>query len=81
MFTAFALSISHAFALHAVMRRYITGTDVVSWNLNRKAEWWWEPLPSPMITWFIAVVAYSLVISIAVSYINDISKKSQQPQP
>ena len=80
VFTAFALSISHAFALHAVMRRYITGTDVVSWNLNRKAEWWWEPLPSPMITWLIAVVAYSLVISIAVSYMNDISKKSQQPQ-
>jgi hypothetical protein len=80
IFTAFALSIAHAFALHAVMRRYITGTDVVSWNLNRKAEWWWEPLPSPMTTWFIAVLAYSLVISIAVSYINDISKKSLQQQ-
>lgn len=80
IFIATGLSIGHAFALHQVMRRYITGTDVVSWNLNRKAEWWWEPLPSPMVTWFIAVVAYSLMISIAVSYVNEISKKSQQLQ-
>ena len=80
IFTAFALTIAHAFALHAVMRRYITGTDVVSWNLNRNAEWWWDPLPSPMLTWFIASLAYAITISIAVNYLNEIAKKSAQPQ-
>jgi len=80
IFTAFALTIAHAFALHAVMRRYITGTDVVSWNLNRQAEWWWDPLPSPMLTWLIASLAYAITISIAVNYLNEIAKKSAQPQ-
>jgi hypothetical protein len=72
--------VAHTFALHAVMRRYITGTDVVSWNLNRKAEWWWDPLPSPMLTWFIASLAYAITISVAVNYLNEIAKKSAQPQ-
>ena len=77
IFIATSLSIAHAFALHYVMRRYITGTDVVSWNLNRNAEWWWDPLPSPMTTWFIGSFAYILMISIAITYLSNLAKKSQ----
>lgn len=80
IFVATSLSIANAFALHYVMRRYITGTDVVSWNLNRNAEWWWEPLPSPMTTWFIGSFAYILMISIAIAYLSNLTKKSQLPQ-
>jgi len=80
IFTAASLIIAQAFALHAVMRRYITGSDVISWNLNRRPEWWWDPLPSPMLTWFIASLAYAITISIAINYLNEIAKKSAQPQ-
>ncbi len=77
IFVATALSIANSFALHYVMRRYITGTDVVSWNLNRNAEWWWEPLPSPMATWFIGTIAYMTLVSIAIYYLSYLAKKSE----
>jgi hypothetical protein len=33
-----------------------------------------------MLTWLIASLAYAITISIAVNYLNEIAKKSAQPQ-
>lgn len=73
------LSIAHSFGLHSVMRRYVTGTDVISLNLNN-AEWWWNSDPNPMATWILGSFSYTFLLIVAVVYVNKLSKKSKQPQ-
>lgn len=58
----FALAISHAFALHYTMRRFITGTDVIGYNLNKNAEWWWGFAPAPLTSWAVASLGFSLAL-------------------
>jgi hypothetical protein len=45
------LAVAHAIALHAVIRRYVTGVDVTGWNLDANREWWWDVPMGPMATW------------------------------
>ena len=52
------ISISNSVALHQTMRRYITGVDVIGWDLNRNAEWWWSVGPSPMTVWLVGSCAF-----------------------
>jgi len=52
--------LANAFALHAHIRRYVTGSDVVGWNLNRDAEWWWPFGPAPMTTWLLGSAAFAV---------------------
>lgn len=56
-----ALSIAQAVALHSVMRRYITGSDVGDWNLARNVEWWWSWAPSPMVVWLVGSIAFAVL--------------------
>ena len=56
---AAALTTAQATALHAVMRRYITGSDIGDWNLDRNVEWWWSTMPSPMTVWLLGSVAFA----------------------
>jgi hypothetical protein len=69
-----ASSIANFFALHFVLRRFITGTDVVDWNLNRNIEWWWSFMPSPLVSWFIGSIAFSIAITIGLWQMRDKSK-------
>ena len=51
----FGLFVSNAIALHINARRYITGIDVMSVNLDANAEWWWSDFPlSANTVWLIA---------------------------
>lgn len=59
---AAALSVANSVALHFNLRRYITGTDVTSWNLNAGVEWWWGIAVSPMFVWAVGSVAFAAVI-------------------
>ena len=52
-------TIAQSVALHFVLRRYITGTDRPSWNLDYQWEWWWSWMPSPLTTWLIASLAFA----------------------
>ncbi len=54
-----ATSIAQAAALHAVLRRYTVGTDQRNWNLDANVEWWWSWMPSPLLTWLVASIAFS----------------------
>ena len=67
-------TISHAFALHFTLRRYITGSDVVDWNLNKNIEWWWDFMPSPLTSWVLGVVGFSFAILIGILQIHNKSK-------
>jgi hypothetical protein len=46
------------------MRRYITGVDVIGWNLNKNAEWWWTVGPSPMTIWMLGTIAFGLTATL-----------------
>ncbi|MHB8298926.1 MAG: DUF2142 domain-containing protein [Dermatophilaceae bacterium] len=53
------LSVANAVALHVNMRRYITGTNVTSWNLNTAAQWWWSIPVSPMTVWVVGSLSFA----------------------
>jgi hypothetical protein len=61
-----AIAIAQAIALHAYLRRYISGSDVASWNLNVGVEWWWTWMPSPMASWFIVSLAFAGLCAMAI---------------
>lgn len=49
---------AHSFALHANLRRSLTGQDVQDWNLNSGVEWWWDVPVSPMAVWLLGSASY-----------------------
>jgi hypothetical protein len=54
-----------AIALHAWLRRFVTGVDVVDVNLNRATEWWPYTTAAPMTVWIVGSVAWMVLIVIA----------------
>jgi hypothetical protein len=52
------LSLANTLALHAEIRRYVTGTDHLALNLDFAAEWWWDGLPGPNLTWIVGSLAF-----------------------
>ncbi len=68
-FFALVLSVVNAAALHSVMRRYITGTDLPSYDLNFQKEWWWSMPITPMMWWIFASGAFLVAITCALHLI------------
>ncbi|MDY7526676.1 MULTISPECIES: DUF2142 domain-containing protein [unclassified Cryobacterium] len=58
------LGVANSVALHFNIRRYVTGLDVVGWNLNVQPEWWWQGAPSPMAVWAIGTIAFAAALAI-----------------
>ncbi len=56
-----SITVAHAVALHTNMRRYISGLDVTSPNLNKGREWWPKWLPAPNLCWILASLALGVV--------------------
>lgn len=56
------LGLGFSLALHFNIRRYVTGEDVNSPNLNSNPEWWWQNFPSPMFVWVSGSVAFGLLL-------------------
>jgi len=55
-----ALTIANVVALQFNIRRYVTGTDVVSANLDARREWWWPGLSiTPDEVWLIGSLAFA----------------------
>jgi len=52
-----ALAVAQAFALHTNLRRYVTGSDVMNFNLSSGVEWWWNIPITPMWLWVLASAA------------------------
>lgn len=57
-----ALSVANAIALHTQIRRYVTGADVAGVNLDAGAEWWWQLPITPMATWIVGSIAFTVLI-------------------
>ena len=64
-------------AMHTTIRRYVTGNDVMDWNLNRAKEWWWTDAFSPMtILWCGTISFLYVVLRVVFMNLNDESISS-----
>ncbi|MCL2471150.1 MAG: DUF2142 domain-containing protein [Propionibacteriaceae bacterium] len=54
------LVVAHTVALHVQIRRFVSGLDVSSLNLNSSVQWW-HAGPSPLATWLIGAVGFAMV--------------------
>lgn len=53
--------IANAMALFASLRRYVSGEDIVSLDLNQSIEWWWAELAfSPQSIWLLSSLAFAI---------------------
>ena len=65
------LSFANAVALHTTIRRYVTGTDRVNFDLNVEVEWWW-PVPfSPMLLWSVGSLAFAIAVWVVLRQVPD----------
>ena len=64
------ISLGQSLSLHQSIRRYITGTNISGWNLNKGAQWWWTHGPSPLSIWIIGSVAFSVALFIVLLMTN-----------
>lgn len=55
------LTLAQLVALHRVMRRYITGIDVLGWDLNTPREWWWHTGPLPMTVLYLGTTGMAFI--------------------
>ncbi len=85
VFTAVALSAAASVALHVNLRRYITGLDNQTFNLNNAIEWWWNVPVSPMAVWLGGSAAILLAAALLVAFAwpragRTSSLRSQEPE-
>jgi hypothetical protein len=57
-----ALATAAGAALHITMRRYLTGLDVHSLDLDAGREWWWPAMPPPLLVWAVGTVAFTALL-------------------
>jgi len=73
----FALTAANSIAMHTNIRRYVTGLDQGSGNLDAAIEWWWSIPVSPMALWVIGSAAFGLLmLALARVWL-----KTQRPEP
>lgn len=56
------LAVAHAIALHINIRRYVTGVDVFSPNLDSQIEWWWALPFGPIWIWAVGAIAFAVAV-------------------
>lgn len=61
-----ALSGAHFVALHLNIRRYVTGIDGVSVNLDAGVEWWWQGPIGPNAVWLLGSLAFAMLVALLV---------------
>ncbi len=55
---AVVLALANSVALYINLRRYVTGIDTLSLNLDADGEWWWSAGPSPLALWILGSLAF-----------------------
>lgn len=75
------LCVAQFVALHVNIRRYVTGVDVGSVNLDAGAEWWWPAAPSPMTVLIIGALAYAALVVVVVREVSGRRALEADPEP
>jgi hypothetical protein len=59
----FGLIVANTVALNINLRRYVSGLDVKSFDLDNTVEWWWEGFPvSPSFVWLSGSIFFALFL-------------------
>lgn len=79
---AVTLSAAASVALHVNLRRYITGLDNETFNLDAPIEWWWNAPVTPMFVWLAGSAALLLAAALLVTFawpprVEDPERRSQ----
>jgi hypothetical protein len=61
--TVILLTVANSVALHTNIRRYVTGTGELGFNLNKNVEWWWQMPVSPMTLWIVGSVTFGIAMA------------------
>jgi len=56
------LVVAQSWALHELIRRYVSGDQGPALDLNKQVEWWRAGLPSPMAVWAIGSLGFALLM-------------------
>ncbi|WP_341954140.1 DUF2142 domain-containing protein [Salinibacterium sp. TMP30] len=59
-----ALSGAHFVALHLNIRRYVTGIDALSPNLDAGREWWWALIATPNVAWLVGSLCFTAALAL-----------------
>jgi len=59
-----ALSGAEFVALHLNIRRYVTGIDALSPNLDAGREWWWDLIVTPNIAWLVGSLCFAAALAL-----------------
>lgn len=63
---AATLTGAHVIALHFNLRRYVTGIDGASPDLDGGAEWWWTLPLGPTAVWLVGAAAYGALMFVLI---------------
>lgn len=55
------MTIANSVALHSSLRRYVTGVDNLSIDLDAGREWWWDIPITPNVVWVVGSVAFGVL--------------------
>jgi len=56
-----SLVLAQSWALHEIIRRYVSGDNGPTLDLNKQIEWWRAGIPSPMVVWLVGSVGFACV--------------------
>lgn len=59
IFFFIAVVIANAAVLHRNIKRYVTGSGNLGFNLDANDKWWWGHGPSPMTVWIIGTLSFT----------------------
>jgi hypothetical protein len=59
-----ALSGANFIALHLNIRRYVTGIDALSMDLDAQRQWWWQLVVTPNVAWIVGSIAFGLALAL-----------------
>jgi hypothetical protein len=62
-----ALSGAQFVALHLNFRRYVTGIDALSPNLDAGREWWWALVITPNLAWLVGSLCFGGALALLLS--------------
>lgn len=55
---------TQSLSLYVNLRRYVTGDDIKSVNLDSGLEWWWSGVASPMALWVVISIAWAALVAL-----------------
>ena len=73
-----SLTVANSIAIHANIRRYVTGVDLQGVNLNTSREWWWKLPIEPMTVFSVSTLSFGMICFIV--FMSQIFSKTKDAQ-